>query len=380
MIEPKGFCDLLQQHGLSFFCGVPDSLLKNLCTYIDSNFSAQHHLITANEGNAVAVATGRFLGEGKPAVVYMQNSGLGNAVNPLVSLADSKVYGIPMLLVIGWRGEPEVKDEPQHIKQGEITLQQLDLLGIPYCIIDSNSEYQDSVTQLLQHMNHRSKPVAIIVRKGTFAPVNAKDVESKPEDKENTKLTREDALKAIVSAVSGDELVVSTTGKTSRELFEIRVANDQPTSDFLTVGGMGHTASIAQGVALAKPERKVIALDGDGSMLMHMGALPVIAQSNVPNLIHIVLNNGCHESVGGQPTVAQHIDIETVATGAGYKQYSYVDSIENIQKTVVDALNLSGPTFIEINIQQGSRSDLGRPSSTPKQNKELFMAHASKGS
>lgn len=370
MIDPHSFCDVLGKSGVDFFCGVPDSLLKNLCAYIDDNFSADQHIITANEGNAVGLAMGRFLGSHAPAVVYMQNSGLGNAVNPLTSLADPQVYSIPMLLVIGWRGEPGIKDEPQHVMQGQITEQQLSIMGIPYVVMDSQSDSEAVLAPLLKTMTAQSRPVAVLIKKGTFSAF--KSVNQLPSV---YSLVREDALNTLLSVFARDDIVVSTTGKTSREVFELRQQRGELASDFLTVGGMGHTSSIAMGVALAAPNRRVIAIDGDGSMLMHMGALPIIGNHGSSNLVHIVLNNQCHESVGGQPTVAGEIDIENLATASGYKAYFCASDLNSITNSWSSIAADSGPILFEIKIAKGSRDNLGRPTSSPIENKNAFMQH-----
>lgn len=380
MISPKGFCDVLQSFGLTHYYGVPDSLLKNLCTYIDATFSKDAHLITANEGNAVGLATGHYLGSNSPAVVYMQNSGLGNVVNPLTSLADTAVYSIPMLLVIGWRGEPGVKDEPQHVKQGQVTEQQLDVLGIPYVIIDGQSNLHQSLPGLLAQMAQQQRPVAVLVRKNTFDSFKGPVSSHSTEQPNSYPMNREQALQVLLPLISADALIVCTTGKTSREVFEIRKARNESNTDFLTVGGMGHTSSIAMGVAKVNPDRLVVALDGDGSMLMHMGALAIAGSSGLTNFIHIVLNNECHDSVGGQPTVGGAIDIERIATGSGYSQY-FVCSDEHTlrerwQQISSASTNLSSPILLEVKIRKGARSDLGRPTSTPAENKQAFMRHA----
>lgn len=370
MINPRDFCDVLGSRGIDFFCGVPDSLLKNLCAYIDDNLPADKHTITANEGNAVGLAMGRFLGSHRPAAVYMQNSGLGNAVNPLTSLADPQVYSIPMLLVIGWRGEPGVKDEPQHVKQGEITEQQLSIMDIPYVVMDCESDSDLVLKPLLETMTTQNRPVAVLIKKGTFSAFK-----SISQSNNSYSMVREDALNTLLSAFSSDDIVVSTTGKTSREVFELRQQRGESASDFLTVGGMGHTSSIAMGVALAAPKRRVIAIDGDGSMLMHLGALPIIGNHSNNNLIHIVLNNQCHESVGGQPTVAGEIDIQKLAIASGYNAYfcaSEQDAITDIWTSIEPN---SGPVLFEIKIAKGSRDDLGRPTSSPIENKQAFMRH-----
>jgi phosphonopyruvate decarboxylase len=370
MIDPRGFCGALGKYGIEFFCGVPDSLLKNLCAYIDENFSADQHIITANEGNAVGLAMGRFLGSHSPAAVYMQNSGLGNAVNPLTSLADPQVYSIPMLLIIGWRGEPGVKDEPQHVMQGKITEQQLSIMNIPYVVMDCKSDSGLMLKPLLETMITQNRPVAVLIKKGTFSAFKSVNQSSN-----SYSLGREDALNTLLSAFANDDVVVSTTGKTSREVFELRQKRGEAASDFLTVGGMGHTSSIAMGVALAAPIRRVIAIDGDGSMLMHLGALPIIGNHSSSNLVHIVLNNQCHESVGGQPTVAGEIDIEKLAMASGYKAYFCASDQKSITKIWSGIAVNSGPILFEIKIAKGSRGNLGRPTSSPIENKNAFMQH-----
>ncbi len=371
MILPSDFCNLLAKSGVDFFCGVPDSLLKNLCAHIDNFYSEQQHVITANEGNAVGLAIGRYLGSGKPAAVYMQNSGLGNAINPLASLADLQVYSIPMLLIIGWRGEPNVKDEPQHVKQGQITEHQLSIMGIPYVVIDATTDIEHAITPLIEKMTSRSQPVAVVVRKNTFS---APDVNVQTSATE-FELRREVALSILLEQMDSSDIVISTTGKTSRELYELRQKRGENITDFLTVGGMGHTASIAMGVCLSNIEKRVVALDGDGSMLMHMGALPVIANKGCSNLIHIVLNNQCHESVGGQPTVAGDIDMEKLSLSCGYQHYYCADDQASVVANWEKLRELDGPIFFEIKIAKGARADLGRPKSTPIENKRSFMQH-----
>lgn len=370
MIEPADFCDKLGQQDIQFFCGVPDSLLKNLCEHIDNVYSSQQHIITANEGNAVALAMGRYMGNGKPCVVYMQNSGLGNAINPITSLAAPEVYSIPMLLVIGWRGEPGVNDEPQHLKQGQITEQQLQIMDIPYVVLDATSQLTGDFEGLLATMTEHYKPVALLIKKGTFAKTRVSGSDTNPYS-----LKREQALDALLEVFNPKDIVVSTTGKTSREVFELRKLRAELPSDFLTVGGMGHTSSIAMGVALAQPNKRVIAIDGDGSMLMHMGAIPIIGNHNVDNLFHIILNNQCHESVGGQPTVAGQLDIEKVALASGYSTYACAASCDEITSVWSEISQQNGPVLFEIKIAQGARSDLGRPTSSPQQNKLAFMRH-----
>ncbi len=371
MIETSEFYDALRRGGIDLFVGVPDSLLSSLCAYIDDNSTEKEHIITANEGNAVAVAAGYHLSSGRYAAVYMQNSGLGNTINPLTSLTDPEVYRIPMLLIIGWRGEPGVKDEPQHVKQGRITCGQLDLLEIPYQIVDADSNAEEVVSKALQTLSERNAPVALVVRKDAFTPYK-----SKRKLATGATLSREDALRCILE-LARDALVVSTTGKTSREVFELRVARNEPQRDFLTVGSMGHTSSIALGVALGNPARRVVCLDGDGSLLMHMGALPVIGSRRPVNLVHVLLNNAAHESVGGQPTVAGNVDFEAIARASGYVHYAKARTIDELKQAWADLGRLNeGPSLLEVMVSVGSRPDLGRPTSTPEENKQAFIEAA----
>ena len=357
---------------IDLFTGVPDSLLKDFCACVTDHTPADRHIIAANEGAAVAIASGHYLATGKPALVYMQNSGTGNAVNPLLSLADPKVYRIPMLLVVGWRGEPGVKDEPQHVKQGEITLSLFDAMQIPYLVIDEDETLAEKqFVQLLVQAKATSSPQAAIIRKNLFSPYKLKN---KPNN--NFAMSREEALQTVVDTLRVNDIVVSTTGKLSRELFEYREAKGEGhDKDFLTVGSMGHSISIAMGVALAKPDRLVYCLDGDGAAIMHLGALTGVGASGIKNIRHIVFNNGAHESVGKQPTVAFQIDLPKIATGCGYKKAFTVSDIAGLKQVLGTFRNEEGPVFLEIKVNLASREDLGRPTRTTHENKEDFMEY-----
>lgn len=370
MIDPKDFHDGLERAGIGLFAGVPDSLLKDFCAYIDEHCPSGSHVITANEGNAVALAAGFHLTTGRLAAVYMQNSGLGNAVNPLTSITDPKVYRIPLVMIVGWRGEPGVKDEPQHVKQGEITPRQLELLGIPYWILDAGSDLDAILTEAMEAVKERGAAIAFLVRKGAFATYKSRRRSSSP-----SRMRREDALRELLE-LAGDSLVVSTTGKTSREVYELRVQRGEEQRDFLTVGGMGHTSSIALGAALGNPGKRVVCIDGDGSALMHLGALPVIGDLAPANLVHVLLNNAAHESVGGQPTVAGGMDFEAIALGCGYRGYRAASDAPGIRAAWAEIQRQQGPMLFEIGIATGSRDDLGRPTSTPEENKQAFMRAA----
>lgn len=370
MVSVEKFYNTLKNDGVELFAGVPDSLLKDLCAYITDNSDARHNIITANEGAAVGIAAGHYLATGRIPVVYMQNSGIGNAVNPLMSLADDKVYSIPMLLIIGWRGEPGVHDEPQHVRQGEVTLPMLEAMQIPYAVLPNEDDSASTVTsRLLNDCRKLSKPHALIIRKGTFGKYKLKNkaVNDYP-------LSRENALKALINAIDKKSLIVSTTGKLSRELFEYREElKEGHRSDFLTVGSMGHSSSIALGIALEKPDRKIFCFDGDGAFIMHMGAITNIGKLKPANLIHVVFNNGAHESVGGQPTLGFEIDICAIARSCGYTDALSISTQKEMKELTEKLSKLSGPVLIELRVGVDSRENLGRPTSTPIENKEMFM-------
>lgn len=370
MLSVENFYDALRRNGVSMFTGVPDSLLKDLCAYITDNSNAAHNIIAANEGAAVGIAAGHYLATREVPVVYMQNSGIGNAVNPLMSLVDEKVYSIPVLLIIGWRGEPGVHDEPQHVKQGEVTLPLLDTMQIPYVILpDENEAASSAVQMIVNNCKKLSKPHAIIIRKNTFSKYKLKN-----EAVNDYPLSREEALTSLVNMIDDDSMIVSTTGKLSRELFELReTLGKGHGNDFLTVGSMGHSSSIALGIAIEKPGRKIFCFDGDGAFIMHMGAISNIGALAPKNFVHVVFNNGVHESVGGQPTLGLSIDICSIARACGYREAFTVTTEEEFS-TLSDCINaLEGPAMIELRIRIDSRDNLGRPTTTPFENKETFM-------
>lgn len=370
MINPGKLYERLKTNEIEMFAGVPDSLLKDFCAFITSHSSQDEHVITANEGNAVALAAGHYLGSNKPALVYMQNSGLGNIINPLTSLADREVYSIPMLLMIGWRGEPGIKDEPQHVKQGRVTTQTLEALEIPWFHLPPQEEEAIMVLdEAISKMKSTSAPVAILISKGTFQPYNLEDCPSDPKE-----ISRECAITEVVANLTEKDFVVSTTGMASRELFEIREQNNQGHSnDFLTVGAMGHTSSIALGLAMSRTNSNIVCLDGDGSLLMHMGSLPIIGAIAPRNLTHIVINNGAHDSVGGQPTVGFSTELCNIASASGYANAYSTSSKKEIKEALHKAKTTDGLSFIEIVVEKGSRKDLGRPTTSPLENKSALM-------
>lgn len=369
MITPKFFIEKLQSEGVEFYTGVPDSLLKNVCAYITDHFDGNQNIIAANEGGAVALAAGYHLATGKVGCVYMQNSGEGNAVNPLASLTDKEVYHIPILLIIGWRGRPGVHDEPQHIKQGKITTGLLNVMGINYEVLAKEEEKASSqIEKALSCIRETGEAYALVVEKDTFD-----SYELQKKERNEYTMSREEAIQIVAAQIPADAIIVSTTGMISRELFEYRTAMKQGHErDFLTVGSMGHASMIALGIALQHPERKVYCFDGDGASIMHMGNMAIVGSKHPDNYIHVIFNNGAHDSVGGQPTVGHKIDIVEIAHAMHYDDATCVCTPEQLK----DALNnmlTHGLQLIEVRVKKGNRKDLGRPTTTPKQNKKALM-------
>mmetsp|Transcript_45129 Transcript_45129/g.84421 ORF Transcript_45129/g.84421 Transcript_45129/m.84421 type:complete len:484 (+) Transcript_45129:40-1491(+) len=371
-LNPAHFVALLKSHGTTFFTGVPDSLLKDFGAYVTDTVPAAEHIIAVNEGTAMSIAAGHHLATGRIACVYLQNSGLGNTINPLLSLCSPKVYSIPVLLIIGWRGEPGKKDEPQHLLQGTLTPGMLEQMSVPYEILP---DYAEGAFEVLQkaytYMDASKGPFALLVRKETFAKHTLKaeqDVFSG-----EAMLHREEILERVASEFPVEPLV-TTTGFTSREMFELREAKGQShEQDFLTVGSMGHCSSIALGIAMAKPHQQVLCIDGDGAALMHMGAFATAGKSRLRNFKHILINNAIHDSVGGQPTGAHSIDFPAIAHACGYRAAESVCAADQIGPALQRLRELDGPNFLEIKALPGARADLGRPTTTTWQNKDAFM-------
>ena len=370
MLSPGDFYQNLQSAGIDFFTGVPDSLLKDFCAYVADHAENGADLIAANEGAAVALAAGHYLATGRSALVYMQNSGLGNAVNPLTSLADPEVYSIPMLLLIGWRGEPGRPDEPQHVKQGKITHEVLDCLGIPNEVLpDSLPAARELIDRAVAHFNENESPFAIVVSAGTFDRYQKRKLAPVPWE-----MSREDAIQTLAAHLDESDIIVATTGKTSRELFEYRAATGgRHSGDFLTVGSMGHASQIAMAIALRRPNRQVFCLDGDGAAIMHMGSLAVIGTKAPKNFKHVVVNNGANDSVGGQPTAGHAIDLTAIADACCYRSTARVDQAMDLPSAVNRLREQEGPALLEILTHTGARGDLGRPTIAPVENKKSFM-------
>ena len=371
MIRPEYFIEKLRENGIDCFAGVPDSLLKNICAYITDHLDAQHNIITANEGAAVGLAAGYYLATGKPACVYMQNSGEGNIINPLASLTDPEVYNIPVLLLIGWRGRPGVHDEPQHVKQGKVTTGLLNIMGINFDILSKDEDkVEKQITKAVEALT-RKEVYALVIEKDTFDNYQLSDSSLFTL---HSSLSREEAIQTVAAALGEKDAIVSTTGMISRELFEYRTQKGEGHDrDFLTVGSMGHASQIALGIAMEKPDRRVWCLDGDGATIMHMGSMAIVAQKAPNNYIHVVFNNGAHDSVGGQPTVGLNIDLPRIARAVGYPHTYSVSTKEDLQDILTEIAKSDGLTLLEVKVKKGNRKDLGRPTTTALENKQNFM-------
>lgn len=371
MISPKSFISGLQGLGINFFAGVPDSLLKNICAYITDNVETKRNIITANEGAAVALAAGHYLATGEISLVYMQNSGEGNIINPILSLTDKDVYNIPELLLIGWRGKPGVKDEPQHVKQGKVTTVLLDAMGMRWAVLSKKeAEMKQQLADAVAYMSETKESFAFVIEKDTFDAYTLQNVMVH----NRLDLTREEAICAVAAHLAEKDVIVSTTGMISRELFEYRTRENQGHErDFLTVGSMGHASQIALGIALEKSDRKIWCFDGDGASIMHMGSMAIVGSCKPDNYIHVVFNNGAHDSVGGQPTVGLDIDLCGIAKSVGYRTVISVADESSLNVVIHGIDEMEAPIFLEVKVKKGNRKDLGRPTRTPIENKEALM-------
>ena len=369
MIRSEFFIEKLRESGIDCYTGVPDSLLKNICAYITDHFDAQHNIIAANEGAAVGLAAGHYLATGRPACVYMQNSGEGNIINPLASLTDQEVYNIPVLLLIGWRGRPGVHDEPQHIKQGKVTMGLLNTMGVNFDVLSKDEDKAEKQIAKAVTALKNKEVYALVIEKDTFEEYKLQNVE-----KNDLTMSREEAIRTVAAALDENDCIISTTGMISRELFEYRTSMGQGHErDFLTVGSMGHASQIALGIAMAQSGRRIWCFDGDGAAIMHMGSMAIIASKEPKNYVHIVFNNGAHDSVGGQPTVGFKIDLPAVAKAVGYKNAFSTETKEHLTNLLKMLKAQEGPVLLEIKVKKGNRKDLGRPTTTPIQNKEALM-------
>lgn len=361
MINQNNFIITLNSLGINFFTGVPDSYLNGFCCCLDQMVDKKNNIIAANEGNAVAIASGYYLSTGNIPLVYLQNSGMGNILNPVVSLSDKNVYNIPMILLIGWRGEPNTNDHPQHKVQGEITTKILDMLEIPYIIPqEDDKKFEEQLREIVKKAKEELKTVAIIAKKGVFAKTEKDAVIDNLYE-----LSRFDAMKTVVENMPSNTIYVASTGRASRELYYLReLRGESHKNDFLNVGSMGHASSVAFGIALQKVNRNVVCFDGDAAAIMHMGSLTMVSKYNLPNFIHVVLNNGVHESVGGQKSAGFDINFSDIAKSCGY---SVVDEIIDTKCKLENAINTlkttGKPSFIDVRIHKGLKE--GAPPLNP---------------
>lgn len=373
MINPTEFLHRLKTHGVEFITGVPDTLLNDLCAAIENQWDPAGHILAANEGNAIGLAAGHHLGSGRIPLVYMQNSGLGNATNPLVSLADTRVYAIPMVLVIGWRGQPGSRDWPQHSRQGEIMTLFLEEMGVPYRVLDVNrAMVLDSIDWAVHSASERSGPTALVVQKGVFDRGEKADHRS---EESAYSVSREDAMAAVLEVAPSDAIFVASTGRATRELYNLReIRGESHHRDFLNVGAMGHASSIAAGIASAQPDRTVICFDGDAAAIMHMGSLVINSSHELRNFLHIVLNNGAHESVGGQPSAGFQVDLTSIAMAAGYRtNEGPLTDRRNLQRSVTELISGGGPGFIDFRTRKGMRKNLPKLIINPTGLKAFLM-------
>jgi phosphonopyruvate decarboxylase len=371
-LNPNNFFNYLKNKGIQFYTGVPDSLLKELNNVILLNTESKDHIITANEGSAIGVATGYHFATKKIPMVYLQNSGTGNIINPLMSLAHKDVYSIPMLIVIGWRGEPGVKDEPQHIAQGSCMIDLINSLNVTYDILPNNeNEANEVLDKALGLIKEESRPHILLVKKNTFEKCT-----EKVSIVNNYHIYRKEAIEKLIKFFNKD-IILSTTGKISRELLEsadeIGMNHD---NIFLNVGAMGHVSMISLGIAL-NTNKKVLCVDGDGSVIMHMGNLTSIGTIKCNNLVHVVLNNGMHESVGIQPTTAFDVNLSKVAESCGYSYCKQVSNLEDLEKELnfISESNFEKAVFLEvlINNKVNYTHELSRPKKSPIERKDKFI-------
>jgi phosphonopyruvate decarboxylase len=367
MIDAKNLFLLLKKNQINFFTGVPDSVLKNFIYILDSNKKKMKHIIAANEGSAIALAAGNYLATKKPGLVYMQNSGLGNAINPLISICHSKVYSIPLILIIGWRGSPKENDEPQHQLKGKITPSILKLLNIKFLVLNNFRDLK-KIKNLINYSKYKKRPVAFLIKNNTLSL----DSNFQKDNKLKNYLTREVVINALLNVIKKNTRIISTTGYTSRELFQIRKNKKYKNGkDFYMVGGMGHASMVTLGYSLSS-KNQVICLDGDGSLIMHMGSLISTGLKSKSNFKYILLNNGSHESVGDQKIDTFKVNFKNICKSFGYKNYYLANNNLSFNQNLKYFLKSNGPSFFEVRIRSESIKNLSRPTDLIKIKKNFI--------
>ena len=370
MVNQQTLFEALDRLGVKFFTGVPDSLLNDFCLYMTNNIPDSRHVMAANEGNAIGIAAGNYMATGNIPVVYMQNSGIGNAANPLLSLTHDCVYGIPMILVIGWRGDPSINDHAQHKKQGELTPVLMKDMDIPYEILDSDDTVIDKFTWAVNKAKEISSPVALIAKKAILTQKEKKQTYA-----ESPLMNREEAIAAVIDVFGEDAVYLGTTGRATREVNEqLKLHGIGEGHEWQNVGSMGHVSSVGLGLALGRPDKRIVVFDGDAAAVMHLGALATNCRYKAPNLIHIVLNNGVNESVGGQQSAGQLIDLTGVANSCGYRNVGHaIKTKEELQNVIKTLPGNDMPTFVDVHVRQGIRPDMPKLNINHKGQKEALM-------
>jgi len=363
MIDVRHFVDELIRQDANVFTGIPCSYLTPLIHEVIARKETRY-VLASSEGDALAIASGIWLAGGM-GVVFCQNSGLGNMVNPLTSM--NEPFGIPALLLVTWRGKPGVKDEPQHKRMGEITPELLSLIGVEWELLPQEEGTALEVLKRACNFIRRvQRPYALVMSRSTFTSDEDIAIPS------SNYPSRSEALAAFLDNVDAGAVVIATTGKTGRELFTL----DDRCGHFYCVGSMGYASSVAHGIALGS-KRRVYLLDGDGAAIMHMGNLTSIGSSHPANLIHIVLDNGCYDSTGAQPTASTSVDFVALALAVGYAQAQSCRSQGDFVLALRSHLPGTGPRLLHVPIRMGSMSQLGRPTTTPydvaRRLRELLM-------
>ncbi|MGA8944169.1 MAG: phosphonopyruvate decarboxylase [Thermoactinomyces sp.] len=371
MINTGIFGKELEKLGFRFYSGVPCSFLKSLINYA---INECNYIAAVNEGDAIAIASGASLG-GEKSVVLMQNSGLANAVSPLTSL--NAPFRIPLLGFVSLRGEPGLSDEPQHELMGRITTKLLDLMEIPWDYLsDDMEENKQKLIRANQHIEH-NRPFFFVVKKGTFDQVflhkrqsrihhNQVKVQGRTEDQLPSRL---EVLEVINSLKDSQTVQLATTGKTGRELYEIEDAEN----NLYMVGSMGCISSLGLGLSLTQKNKDIVVIDGDGSLLMRMGSLATNGYYHPPNMIHILLDNNCYDSTGGQITVSRNANFVDIAASCGYKRSVYVHHLKELEYFLKEWKETKGLTFLYMRISEKTKNNLGRPKIKPFEVKERLQ-------
>ena len=375
MVNLQSLFEALDRTGVKFFTGVPDSLLNDFCLYMMNNIPDSRHVMAANEGNAISIAAGNYMATGNIPLVYMQNSGIGNATNPLLSLTHDCVYGIPLIMVIGWRGDPSINDHAQHKKQGELTPVLMKDMDIPYEILDNDDTVIEKFTWAVNKAREISSPVALIAKKAILTQKEKKQVYP-----ESPLMNREEAVSAVIDVFGEDAVYLGTTGRATREVHEqLRMHGISEGHEWQNVGSMGHVSSVGLGLALALPDKRIVVFDGDAAVVMHMGSLATNCRYKASNLIHVVLNNGVNESVGGQQSAGQLIDLTGVAKSCGYRNVGHaIKTKEELQHVLKTLPGNDMPTFVDVYVRQGIRPDMPKLNINHKEQKEALMKYLNK--